>query len=68
MALTTPRVVVRPAARGPRSRRSPAVLLLALLLVVSACGMDAQTSQPYTPAEGVNVDVGRPVEWCRSAT
>jgi hypothetical protein len=30
----------------------------ALLLLMSACGMDAQTAQPYTPAEGVNADVG----------
>lgn len=44
-------------ARAPRTL--VATLLSALLLLVSAaCGMDAQTSQPYTPAEGVNADVG----------
>lgn len=34
------------------------LLGLALLTLVSACGMDAQTMQPYTPAEGVSVNVG----------
>jgi hypothetical protein len=28
------------------------------LLAVTGCGFDAQTLQPYTPAMGVNVDVG----------
>jgi hypothetical protein len=28
------------------------------VLVVGACGTDAQTLKPYTPAEGVNFDVG----------
>ena len=26
----------------------------------AACGFDVQTNQPYTPAEGVNYDVGNP--------
>jgi hypothetical protein len=30
------------------------------VLVVGACGNDAQTLRPYTPAEGVNIDVGNP--------
>ena len=34
------------------------MLGLALLTLVSACGMEAQTMQPYTPAEGVNFNVG----------
>jgi hypothetical protein len=34
------------------------LLGLALLTLVSACGMNAQTLQPYTPADGVNFDVG----------
>lgn len=34
------------------------LLGLALLAFVSACGMNAQTLQPYQPAEGVNFDVG----------
>jgi len=42
-------------------RAGVAVLLsLALLGVAAACGMDVQTNQPYTPAEGINVDVGDP--------
>ena len=55
-------------ARAPRTL--VAMLLgTALLLLVSACGMNAQTPQPYTPAEGVNVDVGaRRGSWSRSAT
>ena len=32
------------------------------MLVVGACGTDAQTLRPYTPAEGVNVDVGDPAD------
>jgi len=44
-------------ARGLRA--GLAVLLsLGLLAVAAACGMDAQTLKPYTPGEGVNVDVG----------
>jgi hypothetical protein len=41
-------------------RRRAAGLLLAtgLLLGTAACGHDAQTLRPYTPAEGVNFDVG----------
>jgi hypothetical protein len=44
-------------ARAPRTLVAT-LLGTALLLLVSACGMNAQTSQPYTPAEGVNADVG----------
>jgi hypothetical protein len=41
-----------------------ATLLGAALLVLdSACGMNAQTLQPYTPAEGVNANVGPTGEW-----
>ncbi|MET0692590.1 MAG: hypothetical protein ABWX96_14955 [Propionibacteriaceae bacterium] len=41
------------------SRLGAAVVFsLTLVLTVSACGMDVQTNQPYTPAEGVNFDVG----------
>lgn len=41
-------------------RRSLAALLvvLGLFLTTAACGMDVQTSKPYTPAEGSNTDVG----------
>ncbi|GAA3717616.1 hypothetical protein GCM10022204_41920 [Microlunatus aurantiacus] len=44
--------------RARANRTLVATLLSALLLLVSACGMDAQTTQPYTPAEGVNADAG----------
>jgi hypothetical protein len=41
------------------SRWTAALLLsLGLVLTASACGMDVQTNRPYTPAEGVNFDVG----------
>ena len=41
-----------------------AALLLAagLLLTTGACGTDAQTLRPYTPAEGINLDVGNPAD------
>ncbi len=47
-------------ARGGRGGRGVAALLLVvgLLLSTAACGSDAQTLKPYTPAEGVNFDVG----------
>ncbi len=50
------------ASRRARSHfvRLTTALLLALGLIVaaSACGMNAQTLKPYTPAEGVNASVG----------
>jgi hypothetical protein len=36
------------------------LVALGLLLVTAACGKDAQTLRPYTPAEGINIDVGDP--------
>lgn len=36
------------------------LLVIGLLLVSAACGQDVQTNRPYTPGEGVNVDVGDP--------
>lgn len=38
-------------------------LSVVLLALVSACGMNAQTLQPYTPAEGVNFNVGPTGDW-----
>jgi hypothetical protein len=35
-------------------------VVIGLLLVAGACGRNAQTDQPYTPAEGSNIDVGNP--------
>ena len=60
----------RPKSRptGPvRALRSAVALLaaLGLLLVTGACGNDAQTLRPYTPAEGINIDVGDPAEYRR---
>jgi hypothetical protein len=47
---------------GVRTLRGGASLLLVigLLLVTGACGRNAQTDQPYTPGEGINIDVGNP--------
>jgi hypothetical protein len=36
------------------------LLVIGLLLVSGACGRNVQTTRPYTPGEGVNVDVGDP--------
>jgi hypothetical protein len=42
-----------------RTIRLAAVLLVTLsVAVTSACGMSVQTNKPYTPSEGINVDVG----------
>ena len=45
-----------------RPLRNGATLLLAigLVLFAAACGMNVQTNRPYTPSDGVNVDVGDP--------
>ena len=46
-------------AGGVRARGLVSLLaVIGLMLAVGACGNDAQTLRPYTPAEGVNVDVG----------
>ncbi len=49
---------LRHTARTGIARRAGLALASGLLLVVSACGFDAQTLAPYTPAAGVNVNVG----------
>ena len=42
-----------------RTARLAAVLLVTLSVAVTgACGMSVQTNKPYTPSEGINVDVG----------
>lgn len=38
------------------------LLVIGVLLVAGACGRDVQTDQPYTPAEGINIDVGDPAK------
>lgn len=46
-------------ARTPWSRQAgAAMLLLATTVTATACGMNVQTSNPYTPAVGVNFDAG----------
>ena len=45
-------------ARTGRFRTALAAAALLAVLPTSACGMNAQTLKPYTPAEGVNFDVG----------
>ena len=41
-------------------RGATLLLVIGLLLVSGACGQNVQTNRPYTPAEGVNIDVGDP--------
>lgn len=40
------------------ARAGAAIILTAALTATAGCGFDVQTNQPYTPAEGINVDVG----------
>ena len=55
------RVRFRRAASGSSLRNGSSLLLvIGLLLVAGGCGMDVQTNRPYTPAEGINFDVGDP--------
>jgi hypothetical protein len=49
--------------RGRRLRAGGSLLLvLGLLFLAGACGRNVQTNQPYTPGEGVNLDVGDPAQ------
>ena len=48
---------LRPARPG-RVRAALAAAALVAVLPAAACGTNAQTLRPYTPAEGVNFDVG----------
>jgi hypothetical protein len=55
------RVRFRAGAGGLALRGGASLLLvIALLLVSGACGQNVQTNRPYTPGEGINVDVGDP--------
>ena len=62
MSLFPRRVPLVQSRARTRSRRSRAALAglgsLALALSATSCGMDVQTNKPYTPAIGVNFDVG----------
>jgi len=52
----------RPMRRRAPIRRRPtawwAVVIASLLVLTTGCGFDAQTLQPYTPADGVNFQLG----------
>jgi hypothetical protein len=52
----------RTGAGGLALRGGTSLLLVIGLLLVSGCGQDVQTNLPYTPAEGVNIDVGNPAD------
>lgn len=58
--MTVPADRARPRrhARTARPRLGLAVAALLTALPLAACGTNAQTLRPYTPAEGVNFDVG----------
>ena len=58
MTVTAHRARRDRAARTPRARAALAAAALAAVLPAAACGFGAQTLRPYTPAEGVNFDVG----------
>lgn len=53
------RSALRTGVRGRASLSGASLLfVLGVVLLAGGCGMRVQTNQPYTPAEGVNVDVG----------
>jgi hypothetical protein len=56
------RMRFRTGAGGLALRGGTSLLLVIGLLLVSGCGQDVQTNLPYTPAEGVNIDVGDPAD------
>ena len=54
---------LRTGSRGHRLRTAgSSLLVIGLLFLAGACGQNVQTNQPYTPGEGVNVDVGDPAQ------
>jgi hypothetical protein len=54
---------LRTGGRGQRLRTAGSLLVvIGLLFLVGACGRDVQTNQPYTPGEGINLDVGDPAQ------
>jgi hypothetical protein len=55
------RSVLRIGASGRVLRKGVSLLLLVgLVFLAGGCGFNVQTNRPYTPSEGVNVDVGDP--------
>jgi hypothetical protein len=56
-------IALRTGGRGQRLRSGATLLLvIGLLFLAGACGRNVQTNQPYTPGEGINVDVGDPAQ------
>lgn len=62
MAQLLSRTTVPATPRGWRGARAAAGLVASIGLLVSgaACGFNVQTNRPYTPAQGVNYNVGTP--------
>ncbi len=58
MTVTAHRARRRRPARTAATRAALAGAALVAVLPTAACGFGAQTFRPYTPAEGVNFDVG----------
>lgn len=58
MTATAHRARRRWHARTGRVRAALAAAALVVVLPAAACGTNAQTLRPYTPADGVNFDVG----------
>jgi hypothetical protein len=55
------RIALRTGGRGHVLRSGASLLLvIGLLFLAGACGRNVQTTKPYTPSEGANVDVGDP--------
>ena len=67
MPLTRARTTGSRIARGGRAARAAAALVLSVgLLGAASCGFDVQTNRPYTPGQGVNVNVGSPAVQVRN--
>ena len=55
------RSMLRTGSRGRALRTGASwLIVVGLVFLAGGCGRNVQTSQPYTPGEGVNVDVGDP--------
>ena len=55
------RSMLRTGSRGRALRTGASwLIVVGLAFLAGGCGRNVQTSQPYTPGEGVNVDVGDP--------
>jgi hypothetical protein len=57
----TGHIALRTGRTAPSLRSGASLLLvIGLLFFAGACGFRVQTNQPYTPGEGISVDVGDP--------